>query len=234
MFGEMRSGMKTGTCIRILWTDLAGSPREFQRQKSGFFPENEAQRIGRFVRETDRRLRFAAACLLTELVGELPGAGAGVSIERNHYGRPQLNGIEHADISVSHSGEIVVCALSTQGSIGIDIEQERPVEIGDFVRVFPESLWSWMHHGNPSDGDDREPENRRFFHAWTRLESVAKAHGKGLSSPLGDFVFEDKHARLGTESWRLHTIPVYEGYVCSLAVNGKIVQQEIRRAVCCI
>jgi len=225
--------MKAGTCIRILWTDLAGSPREFQRRNPGLFPESEAQRIGRFVRETDRRLRFAAVCLLTELVGELPDTGSGISIKSDHYGRPQLHGVEKADISVSHSGEIVVCALSTQGSIGIDIERERPVEIGDFVRVFPESLWTWLHHGHLSSGDGREPDNRRFFHAWTRLESVIKAHGKGLGSPLGDFVFDDQQARLGTETWMLHTIPVSEGYVCSLAVNGVVARQEIRRINCC-
>ena len=219
--------MKAGTCIRILWTDLAGSPREFKDQKNGFFPEDEAQRIGRFIHETDRRLRFAAASLLKKLVDELPVSG--VSIERNNYGRPQLRGVADADISVSHSGEIVVCALSTRGRIGIDIEQERPVEVGDFVRVFPESLWAWFH---PADDETGESETHRFFHAWTRLESVLKAHGKGLSSPLSNFVFDDLQARLEAETWKLHTIPVISGYVCSLATEEKNARWEICRTEC--
>ena len=230
--GEESTETRDGTAVSILWTDLNESPREFPRCALGLFPESEVRRIGRFIREADRRLRYAAVSLLTDLVGGLPGIVSGVFIDRNRSGRPQILGVEHADISVSHSGEIVVCALSTRGRIGIDIELIRPVDIDDFIRVFPASLWEWFHTDDASGAVKPMSVVERFFHAWTRLESVIKAHGEGLSSPLGDFVFDDRRALLGSETWRLHTIPVSDGYVCSMAVCGTINRIDIHRATC--
>lgn len=210
--------MQTGANVFIRWTDMTGSPYEFPTWAFPLFPKSEAQRIMRFIREPDRRLRYAAVGLISDLVDETYGKNASLLIDRDRYDRPHLSGVENADISVSHSGEIVVCTLSTCGRIGIDIEQVRPVDTSDFDRVFPESLLEWMRVDNDGyRGKDREDE--RFFHSWTQLESVIKADGRGLGAPLHDFVFDGQRAYCGEVTWYLSNIPVVDGYICSLAGN---------------
>ena len=129
-----------GIHVQISWTDLARSPRDFPKRARSLFPQNEAHRISRFVRESDRRLRYAALGLLVDMIEQAFGDLDGLLFERNQFGRLCVLGVKNADISVSYSGEIAVCALSTNGRIGIDIEQLRPIDTGDFDRVFPESL----------------------------------------------------------------------------------------------
>jgi len=212
--------------VRIRWTDGAGRLHEFPQRALSLFPRSEADRINRFVRESDRSHRYAAAGLLADLISDAFGNPPDVLIDRDRFGRPCLSGMEGVDISVSHSGEIVVCALSTRCRIGIDIELIRPVDIGDFKRVFPESLWKWLYPNGECHGSgDRADE--RFFHAWTRLESVIKADGRGLSAPLGEMVFSDFETRLGADTWYVNTIQAAEGYVCSLAANVSPVRCEV-------
>ena len=212
--------------VNIRWTDIAGSPHEFPKGAFPLYPRNEAHRIRRFINEPDRRLRYASAGLISDLVAEAFGDITGLFIDRDRFDRPHISGVENADISVSHSGDIVVCALSTGVRIGIDIEQVRPVDISDFDRVFPKSLWEWLR----SDGGCRSKicDDERFFHAWTQLESVIKADGRGLGVPLSELVFDGQRAHIGLETWYLSKITVADGYKCSLAGSVPIERCEVK------
>lgn len=219
--------MQTVANVKIRWTDIAGSPHEFPKWALPLFPRSEAHRISRFINVPDRRLRYAAAGLISDLVGEVFGDITGLFIDRDRFDRPYLSGVENADISVSHSCDIVVCALSTRTRIGIDIEQVRPVDISDFDRVFPESLWEWLC----SDGvrlRSKICDDERFFRAWTQLESVIKADGRGLGVPLSELVFDGQRARLGVETWYLSKIMVADGYICSLAGSLPVERCEVK------
>lgn len=227
---ECQRYSRNGYTARILWSVLDESPCCFPEWLSALFPEDESYRIGRFVREADRRLRYAADVLLYRLIIETFGDCSDISVVRDCQGRPCLSGAGDADISISHSGDIVVCALSTGGRIGIDIEHIRKIDTSEFRDFFPESLLSAA--GIDSDafsGNGTGVED--FFHAWTRLESVLKADGRGFASTFDDILFVENMAFMDGNTWHLNTIAVADGYVCHLASAHVVSRCDVNRAV---
>lgn len=215
------------TSAHILWTDLSGCPKDFPEKLRLLFPSDEAQRIRQFIREPDRRLRYATVCLLADLVVSVFGQHTGIIFVRNNFGRLCISGVNDTDISISHSGEIVVCALSRRGYIGIDIEQLRPIVPDDFQNVFPYSLTEWMR-ADSNKTVNKDGFDESFFHAWTRFESVIKADGRGFSAPFSDIVFDNQKAYLDNETWYLSTIPIVDGYICSVATFFSGVEFDIK------
>ena len=68
--------------------------------------------------------------------------------------------------SISHSGKIAVCALSTKGNVGVDIEQLIPMSWSNFKFFFEFADWNYaMGH-----------RRREFalFELWTQREACIK------------------------------------------------------------
>lgn len=91
-------------------------------------------------------------------------------IEYRKTGKPFLKDVF---FNISHSDSLVVCAISTEGEIGIDIEKVKPVELDDFKPWFTENEWKSINKP-PSQLDN-------FYWYWTRKESIIKALGINLS-----------------------------------------------------
>ncbi len=229
--GEI-SAVHEGFSVLIRWAFLDNSPHVFPERAIPLFPANEVARIERFVREPDRRLRYAAAEILSDIISDHCPDRSGMTVVRDQYGRLFIQGADSVDISVSHSGDIVVCAFAFNGRIGIDIEQVRSVDYRDFESVFPDSLKKWLCpcYGFQESGYTNDES---FFHAWTLFESVLKADGRGLSAPLDDFVFEDSIARLDRDIWHVNRVPVSAGYICTLASSLPVFRCDAKRYTCC-
>ena len=75
--------------------------------------------------------------------------------------------------NISHSENLVVCALSIKGAIGIDLEKEKPVNLENFKPWFTVKEWT--------DISKAPSPIRRFYWYWTRKESIIKALGVNLS-----------------------------------------------------
>lgn len=85
-------------------------------------------------------------------------------------GKPFL---KKAFFNISHSDSKVVCAITTQGEIGIDIEKVKPIELDNFKTFFMEKEWKEINSSSsPLD---------KFYWYWTRKESIIKALGVNLS-----------------------------------------------------
>ncbi len=216
----------TGAFLRFLWSDEAHVFTDFPRAAVSLFPEDEAARIGRFVREEDRQSRYCAAGLLSVLLTDSFRDISPLRIVRTETGRPRLDDLKDVDISISHSGGIVVVALSTVGRIGVDVEKIRPIETDDFERVFPASLWRQIF---PPDRDagGADRDEQLFFDAWTRFESVLKADGRGLLAPVGDIVFDGNTAVLNDSTWHCTTAELRDGYAFSFAAENADSSGEI-------
>jgi len=91
-------------------------------------------------------------------------------IEYQESGKPFLRDVF---FNISHTENLVVCALSTKGEIGIDIEKVKQVSLADFNAWFTEKEWAKIN-SSPSP-------LQKFYWYWTRKESIIKALGVNLS-----------------------------------------------------
>lgn len=187
----------------------------------------EVARADRFRFERNRALyvigRAAARSLISAYSGDDP---ATVRFLAGKHGKPEL-APECAPLHVnwSHSGDLVVFAISRCARVGVDVERVgRFANIDDIAaRVFsPRELEEFRAH---------EGEARRlaFFNGWTRKEAFIKATGEGMTRPLKGFDVALTHppalrAIAGSEEaarrWTLHSFTPGEGYTAAVVVGA--------------
>lgn len=87
-------------------------------------------------------------------------------------GKPCLADVPDFHFSISHSGDLVVCAVSTV-PVGVDVELPRPVRSGIAARWFSAEEQQLLTH-----------DPAAFFELWMAKEAVLKEIGCGLSGGL--------------------------------------------------
>jgi len=129
--------------------------------------------------------------------------------------------------NVSHSGELLLVAVTLHRAIGVDIEQiRRDMCVTEIAGRFFSAT-----ERNALTALARDLQHDAFFDCWTRKEAYIKAMGDGLSLPLHQFdvAFRPgEPAQLlatrpdGAEAcrWRLSQLDVADGYKAALAVEG--------------
>lgn len=105
-----------------------------------------------------------------------------LAFEHNDYGKPRLAGAAGPVFSLSHTRGAALCAVAPAGEIGVDIEQQRPLEHASLVeRFFSPAEIRQFGTLLPA------ARVQGFFDGWTRKEAYVKAKGLGLSLPLNSF-----------------------------------------------
>jgi 4'-phosphopantetheinyl transferase len=98
---------------------------------------------------------------------------ASFRIDTSADGKPSC--VDGPALSVSHSGDILICALSDAGAVGIDVETGVPRDVGAVAeRYFTQAEARWL-------AADPEP---RFRMLWVLKEAYLKALGVGLAGGL--------------------------------------------------
>jgi 4'-phosphopantetheinyl transferase len=121
------------------------------------------------------------------------------------YGRPTIAG--YHDFNISHSGNLVVCAVSANGSVGIDVEKRQPLDVADFKNQFSSGEWNKMHQ-SPSP-------LHTFYDYWTKKEAILKADGRGLIDNLAALDVSDSDpVRLDNNNWYVKQLDAFEHYTC--------------------
>jgi 4'-phosphopantetheinyl transferase len=146
-----------------------------------FLDASEEARSRQLRRLEDRERFVLAAALLRVVVALRAGlAPEEVRIDRTcarcggAHGRPRVVG-HGLEVSVSHSGALVVIAATSAGRVGVDVERVRPI---DHVSLSDEIC-------RPGEArPDLEPAS--FYKLWTRKESVLKATGAGLRLSMAE------------------------------------------------
>jgi 4'-phosphopantetheinyl transferase len=134
-------------------------------------------------------------------------------IQYTKYNRPFLPG--NIDFNISHSGHCVVCAISRDYSLGIDVEEVKPVLIRDFNSQFNDGELHRIYNA-----EDKLVE---FYNLWTKKEAIIKADGRGMSIPLKSIVFNNSHEAILTEQkWYIKQIDLNNTYCAHLAVAGSM------------
>ncbi len=96
-----------------------------------------------------------------------------IKISKTDFGKPYVvsEGLYPVEITLSHSGEYAVCAVSSE-SVGIDVEEMKtpPMEVADIAFGSAEKEYL-------KNAADR---SEAFYTLWTRKEALLKKRGCGL------------------------------------------------------
>lgn len=182
-------------------------PEPVLASRLGSLSARERERADRLAGRPDARRRFVAARGgLRELLADHLGVGArALAIVEGPHGKPELRGGPF--FSLSHSGDLALCAVSATRVVGVDVEELRPVPGAEEIahRWFTPGEWSEFRS---APGGELE---RAFFRVWTRKEAYLKALGIGLSGLSA-------RGEVDGEAWEVHDLELGADHVASLVV----------------
>lgn len=183
------------------------TPEDFERWYA--MADGQRQKKADRYRFPDDRLRSIAGDHLARMgLAEYCGIDpASVRFARTEKGKPYASGLD-AHFSISHSGHLVVCALSDR-PVGIDVERIRPIkeELAKRVCTAPELFWM---QSAPGWGQTLTGEAMiRFFRIWTSKEAWFKMTGTGITD-LQSFDTLEHIRNGGTFELEGHMVSIYE------------------------
>ena len=158
---------------------------------------DELDRIGNFLLEKDRFVCLVSRVLLRLVLSWYSPCTCPSTwqFSKNKYGKPYLNcdqfpGLE---FNLTHSGDIVLCAFTRSGAVGIDIETAGLMKNVDAVvnRFFAAEEKDFFK--TLADFE----KNEFFFRLWTIKESYVKAIGAGMQIPFDGFSIDARSIATG-------------------------------------
>lgn len=193
--------------------------------------DEERARVAQILCEEARR-RFIVSHGATRVILSryLDGGAEQICILLDRRGKPYLPpraGAPAVHFSLSHSGELALCAVAEGREVGVDIERIRPVSAWRqiAVRYFSERENQELF----ALAEDQAIE--AFFQGWTRKEAYTKALGQGVSQRWTQFTVSLKTGaaaeRLPATSdegaegpFTLCPFAAGAGYVAAVAAQG--------------
>jgi 4'-phosphopantetheinyl transferase len=133
--------------------------------------------------------------------------------------RPYLN--NNIDFNISHTGNYVVCALSNDTTLGIDIEEVKTIDFNDFKNTMNPDQWQEINTA--------QDPIRKFFEYWTIKESLIKADGRGLSIPLTELIWQDGTIICDNKRWYYQSIHIAENIPCYIATSKPVMGLKVQK-----
>jgi 4'-phosphopantetheinyl transferase len=213
-----------------VWRVSLSQPEEVVNSLEEILSEDERRRAGRFLKTEDQRRFTVARAALRAILGDyLALPPREIRFRYTDYGKPELDLARNEvpiRFNLSHSHELVLCAICRDSEVGVDLE---------FVRAgFPidEIAPQFFSQAENAALAALAPDERRraFFACWTRKEAYIKADGKGLSLPLDKFdVSVDPAAAkfslhvhgdpVASSEWLIESLRPHEDYFAAVAAR---------------
>jgi 4'-phosphopantetheinyl transferase len=196
--------------IHIYYSNIAEeNHKDLLQNELVKFPIDFQNKIKRYRRWQDAQLSLLGRILLLKGINEIYNHDyQNKEIHYTKYNKPYFKD-DFIQFNISHSGSIVVCAISEKSEIGIDIEMISDIEINDFKSQLTENeMNKILLSNNKSDA---------FFEYWTQKEAVIKAHGHGLTIPLKSFEILESTTIINNEKFYLKEIKIENQYKCFLS-----------------
>ena len=203
------------TKLYIASTDALMDERLFARL-AGTIPEARREKLAAFRHDGAKKLSLAASLLLVRALRD-EGLRAD-EIVVTEYGKPYLPELPDFHFSLSHSGNLALCAVSSE-PVGCDVELPRDYDPKIARRFFHKDECEWLF-SHPQD-----EQCDAFFRLWTCKESFIKALGLGLSQPLDSFaVIPGETVQLTQEvdprPWRIRSLREGESFLALCGLDG--------------
>ena len=211
--------------------ETISEPALLNRYKS-LLTDDELTQMSRlyFARHRHQYL-ITRALIRTTLSIYFPVEPADWRFGKNGYGKPEIiNPGESWPVcfNLSHCDGLVVCGVTRDHAIGVDVEDTQRSTVAAFDR-----LSSYFSASEISELAQLPPEKQklRFFDYWTLKESYIKARGMGLAIPLSKFSFQFEadrlngiafHPDLGDDAnnWQFRRISLPPQYRVAMALNS--------------
>jgi len=185
------------------------------------FPVDYQEKINRFQRWQDAQSSLLGRILLFKAIEEnYKQKPEHKEIMQTLYNKPYFQD-NSVLFNISHSGEIVVCALSNEHEIGIDVEIMTNIETDDFKYQMTEKEWDKILISTN--------KKEAFFDYWTQKEAVLKAQGHGLIIPLKSFEVLDNTTKINEEKYYLTEIKIDKNYKCHLSLKTDISEIYLKK-----
>lgn len=166
------------TVIVIADPDL---PQEEYKRLITLVSPEKRERLNRYAFFRDARNSLIGDILIRSEIGKYTGIQTDrLSFSVNENGKPFLSAHPQIHFNISHTGDRVAFAMD-DASIGIDIEQIKPVDLKLADRFFHVEEKAYIL------SCPAEHRDRAFYEIWTKKESFIKRDGRGLSIPLPSF-----------------------------------------------
>lgn len=194
--------------VSVLFTSEFEIPPAIEAEWLSHLPVERQARISAWPERRDRLRSLLGSRLLATGLARLGFAATAPNTLRTPPGtRPTLD--LPVQFSVSHCAGRVVCAISTEGAVGVDVEALGGLTADEFPLYL-----------NPAERAWAGRNARRFYGIWTRKEAVAKAAGtRGLPAlPRVDTTCGPQRAALDGRIWRTTPIALGRRHVGHLAL----------------
>ncbi|AJA48997.1 4'-phosphopantetheinyl transferase Sfp [Clostridium pasteurianum DSM 525 = ATCC 6013] len=195
--------------------------RDFKDEKilDEFFKYISAEKIQRLLRfriSEDKKRGMVSDLLVRYLIcNKLKIKNHEINFTVNKFGKPFLKDYIGLEYNISHSNELVVCAIGNYG-VGIDIEYIKDIDLNTANYVF--STEEYEEYNNVSLNKKLD----YFYSIWTLKESLIKAKGMGLHIPMNSFTLtrnsnKELYCLYNNSKYyfKEYSIPEYKLSICS-------------------
>ncbi|HJP63420.1 MAG TPA: 4'-phosphopantetheinyl transferase superfamily protein [Mucilaginibacter sp.] len=159
----------------------------------------------------DRQLNIAGKLLLVEVLKQFRQSLSLHDLQYNTHHRPYFN--NSIDFNIAHSGNLVICCGTNVGKIGADIEQVKEIDLAEYHDHFTANEWNIIrNYPDILNG---------FFNFWTRKESILKAIGTGLHTPLSSVDVANDDVNYDDVAYYIQKLNIDAGYPCHIATTGE-------------
>lgn len=226
LYGKMVAlDMLVSSFVHLWLFELAKFTPSVRAGALDILSADERARSERYAYDPDRDAFIAARAQLRLVLAASAGTTpARLTFASNAYGKPTLVGTAHdLRFNVSHTHDLVVCCVTRQHEIGVDVETlgVPPLEIVERFFSDPEIA---AIAALPSDA-----RRRAFYETWTLKEAFIKARGVGLSMPLNTFAVRIDPPGLlpygdvtTPDRWWLHRVTSVPNHALAICVEGPL------------
>lgn len=196
------------------WTKIPTEKKQ-QKQVLALLPPELRSRLNGFQDIGEQQLSACGQVLLRQVLSGYSLSWTLENLLLDAYQRPYFG--DGFDFNIAHSGEIAICAATTSGRVGVDIEKVQEVDVDEFKDFFTPQEWEQITGGRN--------ELNNFYRFWTRKESLLKAIGKGIYVDLSWIDVCKDVVEVKGQVYHLTELYVADGYKACIAVTEK---QEIK------
>jgi 4'-phosphopantetheinyl transferase len=184
-------------------------PTEVFNKKLSDLPSPIVDKISAFRKWQDAHASLFGLLLLRKGLAQFNIKLDPATITKTSFGRPMIG--HDIDFNISHAGECVVCVISDDTVVGVDVEEVNNIDLTAFKSYF---VREWPQIQSSVD------RFKTFYQLWTQKEAVIKADGRGLSAPVETLTMIDTQCILGEHTYYLQELDLKnERYIAHLATR---------------